>query len=315
MVSGNVDIETGNIVFSGDVIVYGDVMEHMLIESLGNVYVYGSVYNATITATGSIHIRGNIIGAKLYSGYYGVMFNRLYHTSKVLCEKVTTLHTAAKLLIQALEAKRQRYRYGQIVSLLMENKFPEIRSLVKDLLTVIVSIQHLKGDDYHKLKASSELFLQPAMLLETATSNLLQSFMALLQETQTEVASMQEDGVTIRIKQCQNSELKSNGDIVIVRDGVLLSSLYSSGNISFLHESGVCRGSMLDAGGHISAQIVGGQTGVLTVLKAKQQVAVRTMYAGRICVGKYMGDIMDMVEDFIFDSHTLKNHIALTKTG
>lgn len=34
---GNVDFETGNIVFSGDVIIYGNVCDHMIVESLGNV--------------------------------------------------------------------------------------------------------------------------------------------------------------------------------------------------------------------------------------------------------------------------------------
>ena len=37
----------------------------------------GNVYKATLTATGGIKIKGNIIGSQLYSGYFAVIFNRL----------------------------------------------------------------------------------------------------------------------------------------------------------------------------------------------------------------------------------------------
>jgi hypothetical protein len=41
---------TGNIVFAGDVIIYGDVMDKMIIESPGNIYVSGSVFNSTFNS-------------------------------------------------------------------------------------------------------------------------------------------------------------------------------------------------------------------------------------------------------------------------
>lgn len=310
VVPGNVDIQTGNIVFSGDVIVYGDVTDNMIIESLGNVYVYGSVYNATITGTGSIYIRENVMGSRLYSGYFGVMFNRLYHSSRQLSEQIEKLLAACQLLDQALAAKRQQpTRFGQIVVLLMENKFREIPVTIKELLLVVANIQHLIRGQYQKLKEMSEMFLQTANLLQTASYSLLQSYLAMLQETHQEVARMQEETVEIRINQCHNSELKSNGDIVIQREGVLLSDLYSSGDILFTNDLSVCRGARLTAGGSIWAKIIGGETGASTVLKAARQVSVRKMYAGRICIGNYCTDIFERVEDRIFDARTFRPHV------
>jgi len=306
VVPGNVDIQTGNIVFSGDVMVYGDVLDNMIIESLGNVYVYGSVYNSTITATGSINIRGNVMTSKLYSGYFGVLFNRLYNTSKTLCSSIERLITAAKLLAQALEAKKQAVRYGQIVLLLLENKMKETYDTIKELLVVISNIQHIKQEDYTKLKEVSEIFLQPAKLLETASDDFVHSYLALLQDTHKEVARMQEENVEISINQCHKSELKSNGDIVVHRDGVLVSELFSARNIVFMDANSVCRGSRLDAGDSIVAKIIGGQTGAMSVLKAKRKVEVRKMYAGRVCVGKYCKDIFDVIENTVFDSQSFK---------
>ncbi|MDF2723478.1 MAG: hypothetical protein K0Q59_3153 [Paenibacillus sp.] len=307
VVSGDVDIETGNIVFSGDIIIYGNVSDSMIVESLGNVYVYGSVFNATITATGSIHVRGNVLGSKLYSGYFGVMFNRLYNSSKMLSEHIEKLQVAARMLEEALESRQQTVRFGQIVLLLIESKLKDIPAAIKELLSVVSNIQHIKKEEYKKLMEMSELFFQPAKLLELATYSFIQSFLALLRETHQEVARMQEVKVQIMINQCHNSELKSNGDIVIQRDGVLLSDLYSAGNILFQNDSAVCRGSKLESDGMISAKIIGGQTGVNTLLKAKKQIIVKKMYAGRVCVGKYCTDIYDLVENKTFDANNVKH--------
>ncbi|RED58131.1 FapA family protein [Cohnella lupini] len=308
IVTGNVDIETGNIVFSGDVIVHGDVTDNMIIESLGNVYVYGNTFNSTITATGSINVRGNVIASKLYSGYFGVLFNRLYHTSKLLCDYIEKLLVASKMLVEALEAKRQPVKYGQIVMLLLETKMKEIPATIKELQNVISNIQHIKQEEYEKLREKAAIFAHPQKLLETGTYGFVQSFLALLQDTHNEVARMQEEKVEISINQCQNSELKSNGDIVINRDGVLLCDLLSAGNIIFQSANSVCRGSQLEAGDSIFAKTIGGQTGANSILKAKRKIRVVKMYAGRVCIGKYCKDIFEPVHNATFDIQSLKKN-------
>ncbi len=307
VVSGDVDIETGNIVFSGDVIVYGNVTDTMIIESLGNVYVYGSVYNATITATGSIHVRGNVIGSKLYSGYFGVMFNRLYQTAKWLVDKIEQLHSAAQMLAKVLEQRKQSIRWGQMILLLMESKFNDIPVKIKELLSVISNIQHLKKEEYQKLKERSTVFLHPHLLLETATSTIVQGFISMLRETHQEVERMQEEDVKTVFSRSHNSELKSNGDIVILRDGVILSDLYSAGNIVFKNNDAVCRGSKLEAGGSIAAKIVGGRMGANTILKAKRQVTAKIIFSGRVCVGNYCTDILEVIENKTFTVHSMRN--------
>ncbi|WP_372663465.1 DUF342 domain-containing protein [Cohnella sp.] len=309
VIPGNVDIETGNIVFSGDVIVQGDVTDNMTIESLGNVYIFGSVYNSAITATGSINIRGNIIASKLYSGYFGMFFSRLYHTSKLLCDSIERLLSASQLLVHTMEAKKQPLRYGQVILLLLENKMREIPDAIKELLIVLTHIQHIKQEDYENLKRISEIFIKPDQLLEIATYSFVQNFLTLLQDTYGEVARMQEEKAEISINQCHKSELKSKGDIVIHRDGVLLCDLLSARSITFRQDNSICRGSTLEAGDSISAGIVGGQTVANSVLKAQKRVHVRRLYSGRVCVGKYCKDLFEVVENITFDSFSMKRRV------
>lgn len=62
-VNGDVDLSTGNIDFSGNVIVRGDVKEGMEINAKGSVEVKGSVYEADIKSGGQIIINKGFIGS------------------------------------------------------------------------------------------------------------------------------------------------------------------------------------------------------------------------------------------------------------
>lgn len=311
IVSGNVDIETGNICFSGDIVVYGDVMDNMILESMGNIYVSGNVYNATLTATGSIYVKGNIVGSQLYSGYFGVMFNRLYNGTKTLLVLLDQLLLAASTLQEAILKKNHKIKYGQIIQLLMESKFKGIADTSKELLLVITNIQRVDKIQLDKLKQRVELFLQPIGLVQLMQMELLKEIIELLKETNEEIARMQETKAIIEIRQCHLSTLKSHGDIIIVADGVVQSELYSSKNIIFEAVFSVCRGSILEAEGFISAMTVGGQTGMNTVLKAKRRVFIQKMYSGRVCVGRYCEEIIEMIENRTFEAHTMRSEALL----
>jgi hypothetical protein len=162
-----------------------------------------------------------------------------------------------------------------------------------------------------KLRQMLELILQPIKLVEFMQVKLLQELIELVRETNEEVARMQEPKAVIEIRQCHLSTLKANGDIIVVGDGVVQSELYSSKNIIFYSLFSVCRGSTLESEGFISAMIVGGQTGTNTVLKAKRRVSIRKMYSGRVCVGKYCVEIIEMIEQRTFEAHTMRSEAFL----
>lgn len=305
MVPGNVNIKTGNIVFSGDVIIRGDVEDNMIIESLGNAYVAGSIYNSTITATGSILVKGNVVNSKLYSGYFGVMYNRIYNCSKLLIEETKLLQKAVLMLVQAVHGRKQSVKYGQAVLLLLESKFQKIPQLIKELLSVLATVQASYHQDLEQTLHFLNLFLKPALMVDFMSEASLSGVISMLEELHMGVARMQETKVEVNIGKCQNSTLKSNGDITIHRDGIVQSELFSSGNITFLKTFSVCRGSKMEAGGSITAYFVGGESGVQSYLKAKQSVSIRKMYLGKITIDRYSADITEPVENRVFDAESL----------
>lgn len=301
VVPGNVDLHTGNIVFAGDVIVYGDVMDNMVIESLGNIYVAGSVFNSTLTATGSIAVKGNIIGSNLYSGYFGMLFNRLYNGSKQLLNFLEKIAESVKLLMHEISKKKLQVNYGQVLLLVIENKYQQVWDVVKELLAVVSNLLAYNKGAMQQLKNYLELFLLPTKIVEVMSASRIEDFIRVLKEAYMRVALSQESEVRINISQAQNSTLKSNGDILIRKEGVIQCDLYSTGNIIFYLDNSVCRGSKLEAGDTISAMYVGGITGVGTILKAAKKVMVKKMFEGRVTVDRYSTDIFEPVEEMTFD--------------
>ncbi|QSF44135.1 FapA family protein [Paenibacillus tianjinensis] len=306
IVPGNVSIKTGNILFSGDVIVRGNVEDNMIIESLGNVYVDGSIYNSTITATGSILVKGNVVNSKLYSGYFGVLYNRIFNCSKLLIEEAQLLRTAVRLLIQAVQARKQSVKYGQAVVLLLESKFQKIPQLTKELLSVLATVQASYHQDLQQTLHFLNLLLKPAQLVDFMNEAALSGVISMLEELHMGVARLQETKVEVNIGKCQNSTLKSNGDIMIHRDGIVQSELFSSGNISFRKTFSMCRGSKLEAGGSISAYYVGGESGAQSYLKAKQSISVHKMYLGRVTIDRYTAEITEPVENMVFNIDNIR---------
>jgi hypothetical protein len=303
IVAGNVDISTGNIVFTGDVIVHGDVTENMIIESLGNIYVMGSVYSATLTATGSIIIKGNAVKSNLYSGYFGVTFNRIYSGSQTLAAQLEQLIEASVQLAESVKSRGREVSFGQVILLLLDNKFKGIPQLVRNLITVIQIVPHQDKEAWELLVVKMEKFVQTFQNPQQITNEILVNMVSNLKEASEKIGHMKESSVKIDIGQCHLSTLKSNGDIVIRKEGVLQSDLHSIANIIFFENDAVCRGSKLEAGGTISAAVVGGLTGSLSELKAGKKIMLLKMFSGRVCVDNFCADLFDVIENETIDKN------------
>jgi len=300
VVSGNVDLKTGNIFFSGDVYVYGDVTDGMVVEALGNVHVFGSVYNATVTATGSIFIKGNVIGGKLYSGHFGVLYNRLYNFTKKLNEQLLSMRNAWKMLTDTLTSRGASVPSGQSLQLLADTKFKDIPVCAKEILGCIATIQNIQSGHLETLKQRLLALLRPSCFLQVEPIAFLNELQQMLGETSETIKRSEETVVQMDIPKCQLSTVMSNGDILIRKEGVLQSQLYSKNNIVFYQNEAVCKGSQLEAGHMISAMIVGGLSGGASTLKAGVSIYVRKMYDGRIFVQRFSQEILEAVENMKF---------------
>ena len=300
VVPGDVDMKTGNIVFSGDVIIYGNITDGMIVEALGDIYVMGNVYRATATATGSIYIKGNAIGSQFYSGHYGVLFNRLCTHSSSLNSQLQLLRSTIKQLGTMAESRGQSVSIRQMFQLLLETKFKQIPLTVKEVLLCISNIQQIQNGQLGELKKKLLELMQRPVRVEFNLNKMLDELQFILIETVDSIKRCEEMDVRTELEQCNMTSIMSGGDIVIKKQGVVQSQLFSKGNIVFHEPDSVCRGSQLEAEGSISAMIVGGKSGGSTQLKAGEKVVVSRIYEGRVVVGRFAQDILEPVEHMEF---------------
>lgn len=64
-IEGDVDVSTGNIDFTGDVIIRGDVLEGFTVKAGKNINIYGCASSATIIAGGNVIIKNGSIGSTI----------------------------------------------------------------------------------------------------------------------------------------------------------------------------------------------------------------------------------------------------------
>ena len=301
IITGDVNLETGNIVFSGDIIVYGNVTENMTLESLGNIYIMGNVYKAQITATGGIKVKGNIIGSNLYSGYFGVIFNRLYMNTKSFSESLLSLVQSAKMMKSILESRKQTIEFSKLLTTLIETKFQELPKKAKDIIANIENIQSISVGELNELKERLTQLSNPTQFHLIKSYDMLSSLNNLVSDVFYMIERMQETDAHIDIHQCHLTNIKSNGDTYIRGEGILQSDIYSKGNVIFFDKDSVCRGGKVEAGGMISAMFVGGEVGGETSLKAGSKIILEKMTSGKICVDRYSKEILETIHRVTFE--------------
>ncbi|MCL6588505.1 MAG: FapA family protein [Firmicutes bacterium] len=86
-IKGNVNFDTGNIMFSGNLVIYGNVESGFKVEAEGDVTIYGNVDSADIKAGGNLFIQGGVSGMDKTEIFCGGDFSAKYieHAS-VTCE-------------------------------------------------------------------------------------------------------------------------------------------------------------------------------------------------------------------------------------
>jgi len=287
VVRGDVGIESGNIVFSGDVVVYGDVLDGMIVESLGNVYVFGNVYRSTISATGSVFISGNAMSSQLYSGYFGVVFNRMYSLLKRLIPLTEQLLEAAETLSRIVRDQGKSATIGQIALTLVQTKFPLVPRMVRELTSTWSNVRNAQDAEWRVLQETADRLARPWDFLRLESLEPLRDFLEACRSSSAWIEEMQEARVSIQFGQSHGSVVKSNGDIYVSKEGTFQSKLFARGSIVYRFPAGVCRGGEIEAGGPVDLQTVGGPSGGEAIVRTLKTVTARHVYTAKICIGRY----------------------------
>lgn len=291
IVQGNVDMNTGNILFIGDVVIYGDVMDGMTVEAMGKVLIHGNVFHASIAATGGIQVQGNVVSSRLFSGLYGVDYSQLYMELKKVSEQFGSLLEAVEMIRNHLHEKKQAVKISRIVQTLLEQKYTHLISLLHRLTEIVNTIRSPMENEFLEINAKLNVFLKPHGIGTIRSIEELYALQEFLAQMRHKVRQYQEKKAPIEVRQCHHSILKATGDIRIRQEGMIQSDLFTEGNVVFYDQNSVCRGGTIIAEGSISAMAVGGEGNGQIQLTAGHRILAERITEGRICIGRSCRDI------------------------
>ena len=246
--NGDVNMESGNIRFNGDIRIFGNVMEGMIVEASGALIVDNNCYGATLKAGGGIQVNKNVVKCDVQGGvFYGLLRELLVLVAQ-LTEELESFVGNLKQIFKGLAEKGQKVDdeyLKRIIKMLLEKS-----SGLQDILMQLV--RRMDQSNYCYLDETSEALksLQNFLALNESKCNpdelvrLLRIFRALSDGYHEELNELP----LLTVSYTQNSTIRHSGDIEITGTGSYFSNLQAGGE---LRVQGVFRGGSIKAEGNV----------------------------------------------------------------
>ncbi len=247
--NGDVDLESGNIRFNGDVRIYGNIQEGMLVEAQGDLFVEGNGYGAVIKAGGEIHFTKNIIKCQVEGGLYFALLKKLLPVLDKLGDQFGGVMNNIKEVVSGLSRRGQKVDEKTLI-LITRSVVEKVSPLIQESITTLEQL--LSHHEDPRLNPLRELlsFLKlicfsPAKIdaaedlarVEKTLAPILNKFKRQLQDIPVFSASY-----------IQNSDIRHGGEIKVVGAGSYLSKLKAGEGVNV---QGVFRGGSIEAQGDV----------------------------------------------------------------
>lgn len=260
-----VDLKNGNIDFVGNIEVVGAVEEGMEVKAGNELSIGKNVESAVVRASGRITIGGNILNSTVTAGCENVERRQYYDNLVNLKSIMMELGASAEQVREnKLLGERQ---YGEIVKILIENKFKSLPKLSRNILNYNMS-QGFQQSEITTFIINKLLGMGPLKLKEIKE---IESFQIIVEEEIEEIENLIVIPADIYLEYAQGATIEASGSVFITGKGQYTSNIVALNNIEFLNEESVCRGGTLSAGGEIKLKKVGSSSGVNTILKVPKK--------------------------------------------
>ncbi|WP_203248187.1 flagellar assembly protein A [Sporosarcina beigongshangi] len=293
--AGEVDLESGNIRFEGDVRIGGGIQTSMYVGATGTIFVSGAVTKATIHAMKSAVVMGNVFSSRISVGQQEFIIGELTMQLKEIIVLLEQIQDAIQrvLVMRGNEGDDLTTpELNHLIRLLLEKKYPTFQELNKDF------IQKVKNNAQELSPEWTDLANKFYSIFVTAQHTGLEdadSFTLLIEETRDllELYGAKMSQALLTVPYAINSVLYSSGMIEVTSKGVYHSSVTAGDSIKV---KGVCRGGEIIATHKISLQETGSENLVKTVVRTgeKGMITIGLAHAGtEIQIGQRHYTFMD----------------------
>ncbi len=280
---GEVDMASGNLRFSGDIVVQGDVADSMSVIAGGNLTVYGSVSRAYLEAAENLCILGNAFNSTLVAGGRAAF----YLSALPLLEQIASALDKLRLALAQLKdhpilgsALHSDDRFRQLVNSIVETSVRELPGLMHSLHERL-SAAEWSDDLSTGLKEILRLFQPDSNGHLFAGKAELEAFSLMVMETIELAGEAPHDNGKAVVRYLHSCQLDASGDVEVGNRGSYYSKCSAGGR---LRSSGPILGGR--AYGHSGVEVseAGSEIGVATELA--------TSTAGTIRIGRVYPDVL-----------------------
>ena len=298
-----VDLKSGNIDFVGNVEVVGAVTEGMEVKAGNELHIGANVESAILRASGTITINGNVLNSTITAGCENVERKQYLDNLITFKSILNDLGSSAQQIEEnnLLGLKE----YGEIVKILIENKFKLLPKVSRSILNYNMS-QGIQQSEITTFIINKLLGLGPLKIKKIRE---FEHFIEILEEEIEEIETLVIEPIDIYLAYAQGANIEASGSVFITGKGQYTSNITSLKNIEFTGDNSVCRGGILCAGSEIKLKTVGSTAGVNTTLKVPK--------TGRILIEKaYNNTIFCFGERQVMLEESAKNlEVYIDKTG
>jgi hypothetical protein len=260
---GNADVSTGNITMDGAIIIKGNVLENVKVESTnGNIVVNGLVSGAILRTGGSITVLKNAIRSQLFAGGATVAQVRLLSMLHKIGHQLDGLIRAYESIV----AQAENIPFENLIKHLLELKFFNLPKEIKEFADYVEQIGDECSVELLELKASLVASLCGLGPLQISDIDILKRLLAFLRAQELKLESQADIEADASVGYLQNSKIEASRNVAITGQGCFYSTILAGKE--FKIPNGVVRGGEVIVNeGNIIAKEFGGPTGISTTAR------------------------------------------------
>ncbi|GKV64795.1 MULTISPECIES: flagellar assembly protein A [unclassified Sporosarcina] len=296
----DVNLQSGNIYFDGDVWIGGSVHPSMFVAASGIIQIMKNSTKASIRGTKSVFIQGSIFSSTVTVGIQEKIIGMLVKDLQEVLDYLRNIESALRQIFTLrgeLPEEVPPFTLKQAIHLLLEQKYSDFTEVNKQFIQVVKN--HSQRLDKEWVALSERLYLlfvDPLREEQTTITylrHLIEEAEVLLQIYSEEIRPES----VLQASFALNSILYSNGNIHILSKGVYNCS------ITALHDiviKGVCRGGEVIGGRNITLDETGSSAGVKTTIQtaAAGVVKIGTAHPGTVLqIGNQKHEFFNLRKD------------------
>lgn len=280
LIGRDINLQTGNVHYIGDVEIVGSVQDGMIVEAQGNVLVRNNVNMAKVTAGSSVIVQNNIISSEITAGRSNLLKAEIFQIVGELIEQMRQMAVAINQLSSVSAFKVTSFTrtgLGPLIKILCDGKFKSFPPLTMTLINKIKSGTDTLGDEWIEF---SQRMHNGFITILSSDLRSGEDIMSMIKTAEELYASIQdpdqEENCFIKASFAHNSQIYSSGDILIVGQGIYNSKLHAGG---FIEVDGFVHGGEIYAARGIKIGEAGTKGGIVTRITVPKSETIKIKMA------------------------------------